>query len=312
MKRERLARLPLVRLIDEFLTYQELYRRPKTVEHTRYGLSIFLKFCQTAGVAQLREIDAVHVQRYLLYLKQKYANPSTAWSITCDFRAFQSWLVENGYLTKPWLERFPPRPKPLPRPLGPEDVKRILDATEGKDWLTARNRAIIITLLETGLRRGELLQMKVCHVRNRGGFVYQKGERPHSFILSRQALLAIKRYQNLAMEQAGVTFEDDESPLWYGARGPLTASGLQIALRKIGKSIGVRLWAHRLRATCATARLESGASTELVRSLLGHVDPESIRSYVAIVNERLRDQIEATSPLKWVENQSGKRKRGNR
>lgn len=307
MKRERLAQLYIKDVVDEFINHQTVYRRPKTVEHARYGLSIFLQFCQQEGLNLLKQIGKIHIQQYLLYLRSKYAKPATVWSITCDFRSFQRWLVESGYLSKPWLEKFPPRPKPLPKPLGPEDLKRILDATEGNDWLDARNRAIVISLLETGLRRGELLQMKVAHVLEGGGYVYQKGQRPHYFVLSSRATLAIKRYMNLAIAQAGIEFDED-SPLWYGVRGPLTASGLQIALRKLGRSVGVRLWAHRLRATSATARLESGASTETVRAILGHSDPRSIASYVAIANDRIRDEIEQTSPLKWAENHNKKRK----
>ena len=83
---------------------------------------------------------------------------------------------------------------------------------------------------------------------------------------------------------------------------PLQADDLQRDLRRWGRKTGVQpLSVHRLRKTCATLRLASGAPTESVRKLLGHSTDRVLRHYAALSDRQQAELLSrprrlATSP----------------
>jgi integrase len=82
---------------------------------------------------------------------------------------------------------------------------------------------------------------------------------------------------------------------------PLQPDDLQRDLRRWGRKVGVQpLSVHRLRKTCATLRLANGASTEVVRRLLGHSTDRVLRHYVALTDKQQAKLLKQTSPLTHI------------
>lgn len=294
------------RALDAFLNYRKATAKPATYRHDRFALRPLREYLALNPPATTpREL----MIGYLAYIrntaaldKPRYPGvlPSPATIAIWAQRAFQmcKWAVEEGYLDALPLKskELPKQPPPKPDPLTPEEVSRVLrlmdDATHRVEWINRRDRATIITLLETGCRIGELVQIRVGDVSQGYADVIQKGGRPHRLLFTVPCLDAMRAYLDVC--PFPLTADD---ALWQSKHArPLTPAMLRLLLLRIGQRAGVHLYPHRLRDTSATLRLAAGAPTEVVRRALGHSTEQMIRHYVRLNDLQQRRLLEATSP----------------
>ena len=113
------------------------------------------------------------VDSWRVQLEAERKSASTARARQLALRRFSAWLVEEGELpTDPLAGLRPPKlgQKIVPV-LSEEEIRRLLKACEGKGLRDRRDEAIIRLLLETGLRAGECVALRVEDVDVRGGLV---------------------------------------------------------------------------------------------------------------------------------------------
>lgn len=295
---------PLVMVIREYLDTMRISRKPQTVEHAERTLQRFGQWCLDNGITTAQQIDRHAVRRFILFLMQIYRNRHTLWSYCCDLRAFLNWLVREEILPEPPYKRgdFPPKPKPRPEPLSVSDVQKLLRACEDAKhtWITARNRALIYTFLHTGMRRGELVQMRVMDVDRQTFTVTQKFDRQHVVHLNPDCVAEIRKYLRLYARQTGRHLQPEDALWWSNTGRPLNGWGLQTVFRRLSEKSGVKVHCHQLRATSATLRLAIGGSTELVRTALGHENDRSIAHYVKLAQTDIGRLLDETSPLRLL------------
>jgi site-specific recombinase XerD len=121
---------------------------------------------------------------------------STVAAYARSARAFCNWLVRQGYVSETLLPKdaVPQAQQGLPHPVEPEAFVRLLRAcqltgTHGglNAGMTARNRAILWLLLDTGLQVSELCRLRLADVDRAGGTVTVRGKRGRSRTLSLSA-----------------------------------------------------------------------------------------------------------------------------
>lgn len=173
----------------------------------------------------------------------------------------------------------------------------ILDACRGSDWLRRRDYALVLTMLDTGLRLSELVQMTVADGMSETFLVRGKSRRDRLVCLSGETRLAIRKYLQAFPEPL-----DASSPLWQGERGALTVHGVQEAVQRIGRRAGLQqhLGVHVFRRTFAIYSLRSGMSLEHLRELLGHRDFAMLKHYVQLVEQDLKQAHQQHSPLRLL------------
>jgi integrase/recombinase XerD len=175
--------------------------------------------------------------------------------------------------------------------LTPAEVGKLLAACENE-----RDRAALLFLLDSGLRAGEFVALNIGDVDTQTGAVTvhegkgQKGRIAYIGVKARRALL---RY---------LLTRDDvapSAPLWVsvttGER--LTHWGLRLRLRHIGQQAGVICHPHKLRRTFAIWALRSGMDLVRLAQMLGHADLQTVRKYLAIVQDDLADAHRAHGPV---------------
>ncbi len=172
-------------------------------------------------------------------------------------------------------------------------MENLLKACEGKDWLRLRDRALILLLLDTGLRIHEAHSLRVVDILDSTCIVRGKGGKHRVVAFSPETRLALQRYL-----KACPYHPQAEQPLWYGGKGALTLNGIKQVVRDAGKRAGLPVGAHQLRRTFATWSLRQGISLEHLRLLMGHSDLKVLQQYLALVEEDLKQAHEQYSPLK--------------
>jgi site-specific recombinase XerD len=176
-------------------------------------------------------------------------------------------------------------PDALPRAIEPEDIKQLLAVLK-----EPRDRALILTLLRTGMRIGELLNTKVQDLNLKEQYIEifeaQKNRVGRVVYLSKDALAALKKWLQPKDSQSNYLF--------YGYRGrPLSYEAARVVFKKYldkAKLSHKPYSLHCLRHTFASEMLNGGMSLQSLQELLGHSDIEMTRRYARLTDNTRREE----------------------
>ena len=269
----------------------------RTLETYSDMVSSFVAFVCQQGCQHLEQVQPQHIRQWLIHKQAQAVSTHTLHNAYRLPRTFWNWCIREG-LTEhnPFVKVEPPKREQVLKPaLNPEQVEALLQACEGKHWLRLRDKALILLLLDTGLRIHECHQLRVCDVLQNALILRGKGGKQRVVVLSAEVRLALLRYLKACPAKPSA-----EQPLWHGADGALTLDGLKLAVRKAGRRAGFKLGAHQLRRTFATWSLRNGIDLEHLRLLMGHSDLKTTQQYLALVEDDLKRAHEQHSPLKTL------------
>jgi site-specific recombinase XerD len=288
-------------LLDSFtLALEAEGKSPKTVENYSRAVVAFARWLTGNGRADdVAEVTASDVRGWLVSVKGHVA-PSTEYRNYSGTRQFLAWCVREGELDVSPMGnvRAPKVPDPRTVMLTTEQLRALLAGCAGKDLVPRRDRAIIMTLADTGMRRAELagLTLDDLDLRGRLCYVTGKGRRPRSVPVGARTAQALDRYLRV---RVGHTFAARPN-LWLAekGRGVLTADGVRQMLERRGRAIGVKVHAHMFRHGFADAWLRAGGSPNDLQELAGWRSPQMLSRYAAISRaERARQSHRRLSPM---------------
>ena len=250
---------------------------PKTLDYYEYSLGKFEKWLIGAGITQVQEVTPTNLRQFMLDIEPGL-KPNSVHGILRAVRAFYSFLrfeelIDFNPMSK---VKMPKVDKTIMPPFTDLEIKTIMKTTDGKDNYSVRNKAIVMLLLDSGIRLSECASLKVGDIDLVNGMfkVLGKGRKERMSKIGMQTLKAFTKYSRL---RGGLEGE----PLWIGKYGTMTSAGIAEVLEKLGKSIGVHVHPHKFRRTCALFMLRNGADVFSIQNLLGHADLAILRRYVA-------------------------------
>ncbi len=176
------------------------------------------------------------------------------------------------------------KPEPLPKAIPAEDIGLLLDAIDN-----VRNRALLLLLLRTGMRIGELLEVRVSDI------ILQ--ERKILLYIGEKNLIGRTVYFSEDAEQALRhwlrTRKADKEYLFYGTtREQLCYAAAWKVMKHTMKRAGLsqkKYSLHHLRHTFATEMLNSGMRIEVLQQILGHKSIEQTMRY-AKLSDKTREE----------------------
>jgi len=200
--------------------------------------------------------------------------------------AFFNWVVREGFLADSPMIRVKVA-KPKRRVINPYTLEQLEGMLAVCEWdcqhrvrfIGSRNRAIIMLLLDTGLRLTELANIRLQDIDGDSGWirVTGKGGKERVVRIGQAARKALWRYQ---MHRP----ENGRSELWLTGEGlPLKAHGIQAAFERIKNRAGIaeKGGCHRMRHTFALSFLRADRNPFNLQYLLGHSSLEMVRHYTA-------------------------------
>ncbi|HKY15136.1 MAG TPA: tyrosine-type recombinase/integrase [Microthrixaceae bacterium] len=187
-------------------------------------------------------------------------------------------------------------PRTLPKILAPAEAAALLAALR-----TRRDRAMVLAMLLEGLRRCEVLGLRLVDIRvaDRSLFIVDgKGGHQRVVPISNEFFTAVGDY--LRDERpAGCDTDRVFVTLKAPNQGrPLTADGVDAIMRSARRRAGLeRATCHMLRHTCLTRLREAGMALEAVQAQAGHRSIESTRIYLHLTNAWLADEYQRAAEL---------------
>jgi integrase/recombinase XerD len=243
---------------------------------------------------------------------ERALSKKTCLNIHAALSALFTWAVDEQ-IVKEHLMRNVGRPAGETRAVVPftqDEVRSILKIAErsrvysrpGKrdcdhSRTTAeRDRAIILLLLDTGMRASEMCELEIHEVKleARHVKVFGKGDKERVLPFSASTGKAIWHYLSVRRRDALAN-----APLFLGRNGqPMTRSGLLQLLTKMGKRAGVLdTHPHRFRHTFAINFLRNGGNIYTLQAMLGHTTLDMVRKYLTIAQADVQAAHRLASPV---------------
>lgn len=284
---------------------------PSTAHIRHEALEGFIRWVDERGIHHPFEVTRPVLQRYQrhLYLMRKVDGEPLALSTQVarltPLIAFFKWLTREGHiLSNPAADlELPRRTHQLPRYL--LSIAQVEDMLNHIDIHTPsglRDRAMLETLYSSGIRRAELIGLRLMDVDTQGGAVLVrmgKGGKDRLIPLGARACAWVDRYckevrpELLADSAVGVTlFLTD----WGTA---FEAPHLSMLVRRHLRAGGISQGScHALRHACATHMLEGGADIRFIQALLGHAELSTTQIYTHVAIEKLKAVHALTHPAR--------------
>jgi integrase/recombinase XerD len=263
-------------------------RRPSTLNSNFTSATFFLELIKHNGKARLEEVTRADVEAFIEHEQDRGIKITTIRTRLVCILAFLRYMVEEGVVSP---EVFGRRirlqlPEHLPRAMDPDDLRAFLGVIDH-----TRDRAMVLVLLRTGMRIGELLGTKVrdIHLKERRIEIYEgeKNRLGRVVYLSEDALGALEAW----MKQRNLCKEY----LIYGQgrRGTMTYATARNRFMLYIERAGLShkgYTVHTLRHTFATELLNAGMRLECLQVLLGHRSIEETRRYAQLTDKTREEE----------------------
>ena len=138
---------------------------PATLRDYGQKIGAFATFCSGLGIKDPKSLTASDVRMFLGKLRDSVSPISVGDYYRC-VKQFLNWMVEERVLKQnPMATIRPPKvPKKVITPFTADHIKRLLLLCDDRQFLGARNRAIVLMFLDTGLRLSELANIQIKDV----------------------------------------------------------------------------------------------------------------------------------------------------
>jgi len=255
----------------------------------------FRRFVEFMADAEMENVVADDVRRFLAQFNELSAK--TVLNMYIALSALWTWAIDEKKVAAHIIREVKP-PRPDVRvilPFTTNDIRAIVRAStrstfqrDGQLVTTrlhhaARNKAISLFLLDTGVRATELCQLKIKDVDLKIArvHVFGKGRKERYIDFSPQTAKIVWRYLSTQRKDAA-----PDEPLFTTDEGAaLDRFSLAHLVSSIGKRAGVeKCRPHRFRHTFAVMSLINGADPFTLKSALGHESLEMVRRYIHIAD----------------------------
>jgi len=324
--------ITLSQAIEGFLLDKEIEgASPYTIRNYKLSLRRFVTFLETDP--SILSIETSHARNYIHHFQTtqltpagiaprpaKLPSPKTVLNEYTALASFWSWAVAEGYTEKHIIQPIkPPRPsEPNIDPLTQADFQALLRAVDfANPWKTKpktrssrpeslrqRDHAILLFLLDTGVRAAELCRLCVADLDLKNGSATITGKSRLNSGRGKTRVVHFGRNTRKAIWEYLTTRK-------VGANEPVfaTIGGSFLDRRHLGRHVkrlaeraGLKnVNPHRFRHTFAINYLRNGGDIYTLQSILGHTSLDMVRRYLRIAEADCADAHRRASPVdNWL------------
>jgi integrase/recombinase XerD len=257
-----------------------------TLKNDFSTITLFLSYPKNCRKSELEQISRKDLEVFVEHEQDRGLKIVSVSNRLGSLYAFVRYLIEHDLADAQLLTRKIKLkvPDALPRAMDADDVKCLLAVLDD-----VRNRAMILLLLRTGMRIGELLNTKVLdvHLTDKKIMIYEgeKNRKGRAVCISDDACQALQAWLDKRDSQK-------EYLIYAQGRQNMSYNNARVIFKKYLKRAGLEhkdYALHCLRHTFATELLNAGMRIECLQQLLGHSSLEMTLRY-ARLSDKTREQ----------------------
>ncbi|ASS64356.1 Tyrosine recombinase XerD [Bacillus velezensis] len=321
----------LAEAIDMYIEDKRLGKRSgKTLKTYSQTLQHFAKFCLDKELTGSEPACVKEYVKFLSFEKTKWDDHPTnkrsqqeigvsarsANNVIRNLRVFYNWAQKEFGIFEQnpaVMVGYQKEPEQTFEIFTNEDVSKLLSTPNKRTYTGFRDYVMMLILVDTGVRIGELTQTKISDI----DLVYRqinlraettKAKRSRTLPLSKTTASAISEL----IEYVNIQDDDDYVFLTqFGER--YYGDTFSKMLKKYGKKAGItgaRVSPHTFRHYFAVNFLLNGGDPFALMKILGHTDMSMTRRYVNYLNSNVQEMHEKASPVTALMDKGNNRKRG--
>lgn len=285
---------------------------PRTLAIYDLALRSFREWCAEQHSPDA-EITAQIIREYISHRLDKGYAGTTVRSDVATIRAMFNWLVADEVIEASMnpmrLVKNPRIRLPDIHPLTADQVREFLDAFDQASVTDYRNYTLSVLLLDTGLRAGEVVALRLGDVdldKSRIKVNHAKGNKTRTVFLGETTTKLLRHYIDYCRPWLRKDGSDVLFPLRQKSDGrgnkqaQMTVKYLSTKIRNKFDQVGIERCnssTHRLRHTFATNFIRAEGNLLVLQKLLGHADLEMTKRYVTLIDEDLQQAHRMASPV---------------
>ena len=288
-----------VTCIESFLIDRKAKRlAPGTIDFYRKKLVLFLEFAETREIKRVTEISPNDLRLYLIHLEDRGHNAGGIHACYRALRTFLYWFEDEmdlDWWKNPIRKVKPPKVKEEPlEPVEILTVKALVKVCKKGAFTGDRDRAILLSLLDTGCRATEFLSIDLDDLDLISGAILirnGKGGKVRNVFLGKSSRKAVRAYLKHRSDDCPALWLTDEN-------GRMAYSGLRSMIERRAALAGVDPPSlHSFRRAFAINSLRNGCDIYSLQHLMGHADLSILRRYLAQTEQDLKEAHNRASPV---------------
>lgn len=268
-------------------------------------LAKFIDYCVENQVVNVEDLNYSYVRQYLLMCQEKGDKAGTINTKLMRIRAFLNYMVECEVIKNNPAHKVKMQKDDVKIDVfTDEQIKQMLNfyrriKQREKTYVAYRDYMIIVLILGTGIRRGEIINLQWNDVDfiNKSISVFGKTRRKETIPITDKLAKELAGYQTFCKQYLGnmsdyVFIKRDNKQL--------TENALMLVFQYLQKKMNfkdVRVSAHTFRHTFCHRLAMSGMSAFAIQKLMRHQNISVTMKYVAMWGNELREQNDKYNPL---------------
>ncbi len=291
---------PIIQIHQEYCNYTTTFKglSKNTIRGEYYIARAFVRHMKLETLEEFQELLRPDIERYIL--ERKFEKNWSARTIKNNLQAlfnFFKYCVERRYLEINPVKGIekPKPPKDLPKTMPKEEALRLLEwlyiAPFRFSFNRIRAKAIIATFIFAGIRRSELLNLKISDIRIKEKMLrveYGKGAKDRLIPMNERLIQILKEYINerIKLNKTSMYF-------FVALRGDKQMNDISIRrlFKRFKTELKMDVYPHKLRHTFATLMIKGGCTLPALAKMMGHSDIKTTMVYLWVNNEDLKEQI---------------------
>ena len=295
----------LTTIRDEFAFHcQSRKLSPRTIKNYTKQLDYLFRFLQEEKrTVHIEDVTSKDIKEFLVKMSKLGRSANYVNDLLKAYKVFFKYAFEEGYAEENLTKKVKnaKKPKVIIRTFTERELKKMSNFYQGHDYLTIRNKVIMMMLIDTGIRLSELTGMTEEQIKFDYIIIHGKGNKER--VVPKSPLLSKWLIKYLAVRKSYFAYRVIPDNIFLSKNGkPLTNTMIDRIVKDAGKgcdvSSDIRVSAHTFRHTYAQFQLRAGLDLYSLSRLLGHENITITQTYLnGMRDKEIIRQAQNTSPL---------------
>lgn len=296
----------LTDLLREYIYECEIKKySPRTIKEYRNNIKLFFTYLKKEyKIITLEQISHVQIKNYLKYLTNKGCKETYVNAILKSLRGLYKYCEQEEYVSNNPCKRvsWQKEPKVVVNTFMDTEVIKMLNVYNYSSYYNARNKCIIATLVDTGIRNLELCSLKMLDVRETVILVHGKSNKDRFVPISPLLKKIMIKYERIKTNYMLNKFVKQDNYFLSYRGNPMTVEAIERVVKNAGKEAGVRkdirCSPHTFRHYFSQTQLKNGLDVYSLSRLLGHENISITKRYLQSLDDKdIVEMSVKTSPL---------------